>query len=217
MAKGSILEQLEFRFAVQRPSQYLRGTGKMSGRRPPQAGALRLSCSTGEQTMTIAEILLQDYDTEVKSTRTTLERVPVNLADFKPHEKSMPMGRLAMHVATLPRFASAILSVKRMDLATEKFPPNTFESTEATVRTFEQASSELRDTLARQSDADLEYKWTMVFGDKPIANAPRSLLFRTMYLNHQIHHRAQLGVYLRLNNLPVPALYGPSADDRMGF
>ncbi len=167
--------------------------------------------------MTIAEILLQDYDVEVKNTRTTLERVPAKLAEFKPHEKSMPMGRLAMHVATLPRFASAILTVERMDLATEKFPPNTFESTEAVVRTFEQASSELRDTLARQSDADLEYKWTMVFGDKPIVDAPRSLLFRTMYLNHQIHHRAQLGVYLRLNDLPVPALYGPSADDRMGF
>jgi uncharacterized damage-inducible protein DinB len=167
--------------------------------------------------MTIAEILLQDYDTEVKSTRTTLERVPLNLAGFKPHEKSMPMGRLAMHVATLPRFATAILSVERMDLATEKFPPNTFESTEATVRTFDQASSELREKLARQSDADLERKWTMVFGDKPIVDAPRSLLFRTMYLNHLIHHRAQLGVYLRLNDLPVPATYGPSADDRMGF
>jgi uncharacterized damage-inducible protein DinB len=166
--------------------------------------------------MTIAEILLQDYDAEVKNTRTTLERVPANLAEFKPHEKSMPMGRLAMHVATLPRFASA-LNVERMDLATEKFPPNTFESTDAVVRTFEQASSELRSTLARQSDADLQRKWTMVFGDKPIVDAPRSLLFRTMYLNHQIHHRAQLGVYLRLNDLPVPALYGPSADDRMGF
>ena len=160
--------------------------------------------------MTIAEILLQDYDAEVRNTRTTLERVPANLAEFKPHEKSMPMGRLAMHVATLPRFASA-LNVERMDL------PNTFESTDAVVRTFEQASSELRSTLARQSDADLQRKWTMVFGDKPIVDAPRSLLFRTMYLNHQIHHRAQLGVYLRLNDLPVPALYGPSADDRMGF
>ena len=130
-----------------------------------------------------------------------LERVPANLAEFKPHEKSMPMGRLAMHVATLPRFASAILTVERMDLATEKFPPNTFESTEAVVRTFEQASSELRSTLARQSDADLQRKWTMVFGDKPIVDAPRSLLFRTMYLNHQIHHRAQLGVYLRLKDV----------------
>jgi uncharacterized damage-inducible protein DinB len=167
--------------------------------------------------MSIAELLLQDYDVEAKSTRTTLERIPENLAEFKPHEKSMPMGRLAMHVATLPRFAIAIFSVERMDLAQEKFPPLVFDSTEATVRLFDHFSSELRDTLMRRSDADLERKWTMVYGDKLIADGPRSLLFRTMYFNHQIHHRAQLGVYLRLNNLPVPGLYGPSADDRMGF
>jgi uncharacterized damage-inducible protein DinB len=167
--------------------------------------------------MTIAEVLLQDYDVEAKNTRTTLERIPAHLADFKPHEKSMAMGRLAMHVATLPNFATTILTVEKMDLAKEKFPSNIFESTEGAVRAFEQASSELRETLKRQSDADLTRNWTMVFGDKPIADAPRSLLFRTMFLNHQIHHRAQLGVYLRLNNLPVPPLYGPSADDRMGF
>jgi uncharacterized damage-inducible protein DinB len=155
--------------------------------------------------MTIAETLLQDYDVEAKNTRTTLERIPAHLADFKPHEKSMPMGRLTMHVATLPRFGTAMLTLEKMDLTKEKFPQFIFES------------SELRDKLIRQSDADLEQNWTMAFGDKIIADAPRSLLFRTMFFNHQIHHRAQLGVYLRLNNLPVPALYGPSADDRMGF
>jgi uncharacterized damage-inducible protein DinB len=122
-----------------------------------------------------------------------------------------------MHVATLPRFAQTILSVERMDLATEKFPPNVFESTEATVQAFEQASSELRETILRQSDADLLRTWTMVFGEKPVAAGPRLLLFRTMFLNHWVHHRAQLGVYLRLNDLPLPAIYGPSADDRMGF
>jgi uncharacterized damage-inducible protein DinB len=167
--------------------------------------------------MTIAETLLQDYDVEAKNTRTTLERIPAHLADFKPHEKSMPMGRLTMHVATLPRFATNILTLEKMDLSKEKFPPLVFESSEAALRTFDQTSSELRDTLMRQSDADLERKWTMSFGEKIIADAPRSLLFRTMFFNHQIHHRAQLGVYLRLNNLPVPPLYGPSADDRMGF
>lgn len=167
--------------------------------------------------MTIAEILLQDYNAEAKNTRKTLERIPAHLAQFKPHEKSMPMGKLAMHVATLPRFATSILTGERMDLGKEKFPPETFESAEAAVGTFEQASDELRQTLMGRSDADLERKWTMVFGDKVVVDAPRSLLFRTMYLNHLIHHRAQLGVYLRLNDLPVPGLYGPSADDRMGF
>ncbi len=167
--------------------------------------------------MTIAEILVQDYDVEAKNTRTTLERIPVHLAEFKPHEKSMPMGRLTMHVATLPRFATAMLRADKMDLSKEKFPPLVFESTEGAVGSFDQLSSELRDLLLQQPDAALERNWMMVFGDKTIADAPRSLLFRTMFLNHQIHHRAQLGVYLRLNNLPVPPLYGPSADDRMGF
>jgi uncharacterized damage-inducible protein DinB len=167
--------------------------------------------------MTIAEILLSDYDVEARNTRTTLERVPAHLAEFKPHEKSMPMGRLTMHVATLPNFAKSILSVEKMDLATKKFPPNIFESTESAVSAFDQASSELRNLLLQQSDADLERHFVMAFGEKVIVDAPRSLLFRTLYFNHQIHHRAQLGVYLRLNNLPVPGLYGPSADDRMGF
>ncbi len=106
--------------------------------------------------MTIAETLLQDYDVEAKNTRTTLERIPAHLAEFKPHEKSMPMGRLTMHVATLPRFATSILTLEKMDLAKEKFPTLIFESPEAAVRAFDQASSELRDILMRQSDADLE-------------------------------------------------------------
>src|ERR1700677_4723587 len=190
---------------------------KLSSASKARPGLLRLSCCPGGFIMTIAQTLLQDYDVEAKNTRTTLERIPAHLAEFKPHEKSMPMGRLTMHVATLPRFANAILTLEKMDLTNEKFPPLIFESPEAAVRTFDQLSSELRDKLIRQSDADLEQNWTMSFGDKIIADAPRSLLFRTMFFNHQIHHRAQLGVYLRLNNLPVPPLYGPSADDRMGF
>src|ERR1700691_2534745 len=93
-------------------------------------GLLGLSCSPGGSIMTIAETLLQDYDVEAKNTRTTLERIPAHLADFKPHEKSMPMGRLTMHVATLPRFGTAMLTLERMDLTKEKFPPFIFESPE---------------------------------------------------------------------------------------
>src|SRR6202034_3719585 len=124
-----------------------------------QPGLLRLSCSTGGFIMTIAETLLQDYDVEAKNTRTTLERIPAHLADFKPHEKSMPMGRLTMHVATLPRFATAMLTVEKMDLSKQNFPPLIFESTEGAVRAFDQTSSELRDTLLLQSDAELERNW----------------------------------------------------------
>ena len=92
-----------------------------------------------------------------------------------------------------------------------------FESREKLLADFDATSAEARKHLAAATDADLQKNWKMVWGDKPIANAPRSILYRTMFFNHLIHHRAQLGVYLRLNDQPVPPLYGPSADDSMGF
>jgi len=167
--------------------------------------------------MTIAEILLQDFDIEMKGTRTTLERVPENNPDFKCHDKSMPMGCLAVHVATLPRFGITILTTDELDLATSKFPSMVFESREKLLADFDAVAAEARGHLVGASDEHLQKNWKLSWGDKTIADAPRSLLYRTMFFNHVIHHRAQLGVYLRLNNVPVPPLYGPSADDRMGF
>ena len=167
--------------------------------------------------MTIAEILLQDFDHEMAGTRTTLERIPADKPDFKCHPKSMPMGRLAVHVASLPRFGTAILATPGMDLATAKFPPLEFESREKLLETFDTLAAEVRAALVKSSDADLQQNWRFSFGDKIISDAPRSTTYRNMFFNHLIHHRAQLGVYLRLNDLPVPALYGPSADDSMGF
>ena len=167
--------------------------------------------------MTIAELLLQDYDIEARNTRTTLARIPGALADYKPHQKSMAMGRLAMHVATLPAFGKLIVTADVTDLSKESFPALVFTSTEDALETFDQVSSALRAALLAQSDDHLQGHWKLEFGGKTLADATRSLMFRTMFLNHQIHHRAQLGVYLRLNDLPVPPLYGPSADDKMGF
>jgi uncharacterized damage-inducible protein DinB len=167
--------------------------------------------------MTIAEILLQDFDHEMKGTRTTLERIPAGKPDFKCHNKSMPMGRLAVHVATLPRLGTTILTTPGMDLATTKWPTLVFESTEKLLADFDTIAAETRAALVKSSDSDLQQPWKFSFGDKLITNAPRSASYRSMFFNHLIHHRAQLGVYLRLNDLPVPPLYGPSADDSMGF
>lgn len=167
--------------------------------------------------MIIAEILLQDFDQEMKGTRTTLERIPEDKPEFKCHDKSMPMGRLAVHVATLPRFGTNILTTDSLDLATAKWPDMTFVSREKLLADFDALAAEARAALAKSTDEDLKKNWKMVWGDKPIADAPRSVLYRSMFFNHLIHHRAQLGVYLRLNDLPVPPLYGPSADDSMGF
>jgi uncharacterized damage-inducible protein DinB len=167
--------------------------------------------------MTISEILLQDFDTEMKGTRTTLERIPEANPEFKCHDKSMPMGRLAVHVATLPQFGSVILTTDVFNLATEKFPSMVFESREKLLSEFDAAAAEARSHLASATDEHLKKNWKLAWGDKTIADAPRSILYRSMFFNHLIHHRAQLGVYLRLNDLPVPPLYGPSADDSMGF
>lgn len=167
--------------------------------------------------MTIAEILLEDFDTEMKGTRTTLERIPEENPDFKPHERSMAMGRLAVHVATLPRFGISILTTDGLDLATAKWPEMVFVSREKLLADFDAIAAEARAALASSTDEQLQRRWKMNWGDKTIADEPRSVLYRTMFFNHAIHHRAQLGVYLRLNEVPVPPLYGPSADDKMGF
>ena len=169
--------------------------------------------------MTIAEILMQDFDHEMKATRTTLERIPEDKPEYKPHEKSMAMGRLAMHVATLPFFGMYILTMPGMDLTDTKLPRHdlTFTTREHLLSSFDESAAVARTALSAATDQDMQTHWKFSFGDKVIVDAPRSTVYRSMFFNHLIHHRAQLGVYLRLNDVPVPATYGPSADDKMGF
>ncbi len=166
--------------------------------------------------MTTADILLQDFDTEISNTRRTLERVPDGKPDFKCHDKSMPLGKLAMHCATMPLFGSYIMEDDGMDMAAPLHPhvPLVFESREACLRQFDRNAAKCRAALAAASDKALAQPWPFRFGEKIILNKPRSLTFRQMCFNHLIHHTAQLGVYLRLNDIPVPALYGPSADEQ---
>ena len=163
--------------------------------------------------MTIAEVLLLDYDAEIQNTRRILERIPEN-PQWKPHDKSMPMGRLAVHVARLPMFGSTILNTDELDMATAKFPPLVFESRERLLEQLEETSSETRKALESSSDEHLQKNWKLRFGEQVFGDAPRAVLYRTMFLNHLVHHRAQLSVYLRLNEVPVPGLYGPSADEQ---
>jgi uncharacterized damage-inducible protein DinB len=163
-----------------------------------------------------AELLLQDFDIEMAGTRKILERVPEEKIEFKCHDKSMAFGRLAVHVSTLPRFGVAILTTPGMDVATVKWPDMTFVSREKLLADFDALTAEARAALAGASDADLAATWKFSFGEKVISSSPRSLTYRHMFFNHLIHHRAQLGVYLRLNDVPVPGLYGPSADEPFG-
>ena len=165
--------------------------------------------------MKTSEVLLQDYDMEVAMTRRTLERVPDDRPEYKCHDKSMPMGKLAMHVATLPLFGKTILTTPGMNMADpgHKWPDMTFRTTDILVATFDANANDTRAALAASSDEDLAAHWKFAFGDKVISDGPRSLAFRHMFFNHLIHHRAQLGVYLRLNDVAVPGVYGPSADE----
>jgi uncharacterized damage-inducible protein DinB len=163
--------------------------------------------------MTIAEILLLDFDHEIAGTRRTLERIPESDPQWVPQEKSMPIGRLAMHVATLPRFCTSILTTPEMDMSKEKWPPLVFESTAHLLAQLESTSAEAKQHLASSSDDDLRKVWRLSYQGKILVEGPRMRLYRTMFLNHLVHHRAQLGVYLRMLGIPVPGLYGPSADE----
>ena len=170
--------------------------------------------------MTIAELLLQDFDAEIAGTRRTLERIPEAeaAAGWKPHEKSMPMGRLAMHVANLPKFATYILTTPSMDMASSTLPkPDfTFRDRAALLKALADSAAEARGHLAAASDADLAQKWKFSFGEHVILDEPRSKTYRLMFFNHLIHHRAQLGYDWRQLNLKVPGLYGPTADEPFG-
>ena len=166
--------------------------------------------------MRIADLLLEDFDVEISNTRRTLERVPDGKPDWTPHEKSMPMGKLAMHCATLPLFGYYIVEDEGMDMANSARPhmPLVFESREHCLQQLDESAAKCRAALTSASDEALAKAWPFSFGEHVISNVSRSKTFRMMFFNHLVHHTAQLGVYLRLNDIPVPALYGPSADEQ---
>jgi len=167
--------------------------------------------------MPICDFLLLELDQEFKKTRTTLERIPADKKDFAPHAKSMPLGKLAPHVAQLPVFGLTVLTTPELDVSKGSFKPLQFESADQLVQAFDEGAAKVRSALQSASDESWQQNWKLSFQGKTVFEGNRFLAYRGMFLNHLIHHRAQLGVYLRLNGKPVPATYGPSADDTMGF
>jgi len=167
--------------------------------------------------MSISELLLPEFDVEMKKTRTALERVPEDKKDFAPHAKSMPLGKLAPHVAQLAGFGLTILTTPELDFAKSSYKPVPFESAAQLISVLDEGAAKVRAALQSIPDEAWNENWKLSFQGKPIFEGPRFLAYREMFLNHLVHHRAQLGVYLRLNGKPVPATYGPSADDTMGF
>jgi uncharacterized damage-inducible protein DinB len=165
--------------------------------------------------MPIKDLLLPEFDKELRKTRTLLERVPETLDkhDFKPHEKSTTMAKLAAHTAQMPGFLTIILSKSEFDLAKSGIKPLVMQSSAQLLATFDKLSAEAHALLDGTTDRAMHETWKLSANGHPIYDGSRYFAVRTMFFNHIIHHRAQLGVYLRLNDIPVPATYGPSADE----
>ena len=166
--------------------------------------------------MSISTLLLPEFDQEMKVTRLTIERVP-SKPDFVPHAKSMPMGKLAAHLAQLTGFGFIILTTPELDFSKTSIPQQPFESAGQLAKALDEGATRTRSALASLPDSAWTEPWKLSFQGKTIFEGERFLAYREMFINHVVHHRAQLGVYLRLNDVPLPATYGPSADDRRGF
>ena len=163
--------------------------------------------------MQIRELLLPEFDLELSKARKTLERVPEDKPDFKPHEKSMSMSRLAGHIAQLPAFGTMIVTMPELDFSTAGMRPLLMESREQLLKAFDENAREAKTHLATVSNEELQQPWKLSFEGKPIVQGTRYQMIRGLLINHIVHHRAQLGVYLRLNGVAVPSIYGPSADE----
>ena len=166
--------------------------------------------------MGLSEALLPEFDNEMASTRKTLERVPLDKSDWKPHEKSMAMGGLATHLSNIPTWAVFTIDQDSLDLAPGGKPlPNAelAKSQQELLATFDDNVAKARAAIAGASDADFFKPWSLLTNGNTILTLPKVAVLRSFVMNHLIHHRAQLGVYLRLNDIAVPSIYGPSADE----
>jgi uncharacterized damage-inducible protein DinB len=161
--------------------------------------------------MTIAQTLLPEFDQEMATTRRLLERVPDDKATWKPHEKSFSLGHLAQLVARMPGWNTQAMNATELDLAS--FTGYSHEKTATLLVEFDRNVREARAALAAASDDDFQVPWSLKAGDRVFMTLPRGAVVR-QNINHLIHHRGQLSVYLRLVDVPLPSIYGPTADEK---
>ena len=165
--------------------------------------------------MSIADTLLPEFDQEMATTRRVLERVPSDKGKWKPHQKSFPLAHLAQLVSGMPGWITNMLRETALDLAS--YPGYSYETTETLLAAFDKHVKEARAALAASKDADYQVPWSLKHGDRVLMTMPRGTVVRQT-INHLVHHRGQLTVYLRLLDVPVPSIYGPSGDEGMpGF
>jgi len=165
----------------------------------------------------IAELLLAELEREAAGTRRILERVPEGREDWKPHEKSMPLGYLAALVATIRGWAAAMITQDALDVtAAGEHQTRGLGTNRELLEVFDKALDKARAALGSTTDEHLMTSWKLLAGGHVVSEQPRYVAIRDGAFNHLAHHRGQLTVYLRLNDVPVPSLYGPTADDK-GF
>ncbi|MDQ2889553.1 MAG: DinB family protein [Gemmatimonadota bacterium] len=167
------------------------------------------------QSKSLQDTLYSDLENELNTTRRMLERYPSGHDDWRPHEKSMTLGRLAAHIAELPGYGTMLVTTDEMDFSARDYKPTVYSSAAELLAVFDDKAKILRETLPKMDVEASESTWTLRDGDKVYFSRPRGELIRHMMLNHLVHHRAQLGVYYRMMNVPVPSSYGPSADEGM--
>ena len=166
--------------------------------------------------MSLSDALLPEFDHEMANTRKSLERVPEDKLDWKPHTKSMTLGHLAGHLAEIPTWATTSVNEESFDMAPPDGPahePFKAKSVVEALERFDKTVAEARAAIEGASDETLLRPWSLLHGGNTVFTMPRIAVLRSFVISHSIHHRAQLGVYLRLNDVPVPAIYGPSADE----
>ncbi|QEH38478.1 DinB superfamily protein [Aquisphaera giovannonii] len=166
--------------------------------------------------MSYAETLLPEFDQEMASTRKVLERLPDDKLDWKAHPKSHTIGWNANHVADIPHWIVEVLTKPALDIAPAdgpRYQTPALTSRREILENFDRNVAEARAAIAAAKDEDVRQPWSLLSGGQPIMAMPRAAMIRGMVLNHLIHHRAHLCVYYRLNEIPVPGMYGPSGDD----
>lgn len=170
--------------------------------------------------MSIAEAVLPEFDQEMASTRRLLERVPEADAGWKPHEKSYSLGNLAIHLCMLPGWGVVTLEQTELDLnppGGQPWKAPDFTTTAEALKVFDDNVAKARAAIAAASDADYMVPWSLKNAGHTVMTLPRVVVLRSFVMNHLIHHRGQLTVYLRLRNVPLPSVYGPTADDSGGM
>jgi uncharacterized damage-inducible protein DinB len=162
--------------------------------------------------MSFSQSLLPEFDEEMKSTRKLLERVPDGKFDYQPHAKSMTLGRLATHVAELPSWLAMTLGHETVEIPTD-YAPQIAKNRAEVLAIFDKNVADARTRIQAATDEEWNKIWTLKWGGRTIISMPRTAVVRATVMNHLIHHRAQLGVFLRLNDVEIPGMYGPSADE----